>query len=79
MEVIIDKQSLLVYTKDSGLKRLKTPFEVICISAIKPIVVGDRCMVDLVIKCSIYRLKYKIEGQMYPYYCFIICIDEVPP
>ena len=79
MEVIIDKHSILVYTKDYGLKRLKTPFNVICISAIKPMVVGDRCKVDLVLRCSIYRLKYKIQEQTYPYYCFIICIDEVPP
>ncbi len=79
MQVIIDKHSLLVLTKESGLKRLKTPFNVICIVAVKTIIVGDKCEVDLVIKCSVYRLKYRIKGQLYPYYLFIVCIDKVPP
>ena len=78
MQAIIDKHSVLVLTKDSGLKRIKTPFNVICITAIKTITIGDRCKVDLVIICSFYRLKYQIGERNYPYSYFIICIDKAP-
>ena len=47
--------------------------------AVRTIVVGDKCSVDLVIFSTVYKLKYKIADKVYPYYCFVVSIYEAPP
>ena len=67
-----DTYSILVITKESVIRRLYTPIEVLCIDSVDDLEYGAVLFVDEVFPDEDDILLYKIKGNLYAYKHFII-------
>ena len=67
-----DTYSILVITKESVIRRLYTPIEVVCIDSVDDLQYGAVLFVDEVFPDEDDILLYKIKGNLYAYKHFII-------
>jgi len=67
-----DTYSILVITKESVIRRLYTPVEVVCIDSVDNLEYGAVLFVDEVFPDEDDILLYKIKGNLYAYKHFII-------
>ena len=67
-----DSFSILVVNKESKIRRLYTPFEVLCIESVDDIKLGVIYDVDEVFPDEDDILLYKIKGNLYAYKHFSI-------
>ena len=67
-----DSFSILVVNVESKIRRLYTPFEVLCIDSIDELKFGYTYIVDEVFPDEDDILLYKIGGNLYSYSNFII-------
>ena len=67
-----DSFSILVVNKESKIRRLYTPFEVLCIESVDDIKLGGIYDVDEVFPDEDDILLYKIKGNLYAYKHFSI-------
>jgi len=67
-----DGYSILVVTKDSKIRRIYTPIEVVCIESIDDLQFGEELFVDEVFPDEDDILLYKIRGNLYAYNHFKI-------
>ena len=67
-----DTYSILVITKESVIRRLYTPVEVVCIDSVDDLQYGAVLFVDEVFPDEDDILLYKIKGNLYAYKHFII-------
>ena len=67
-----DTFSILVITKESVIRRLYTPVEVVCIDSVDDLQYGSVLFVDEVFPDEDDILLYKIKGNLYAYKHFII-------
>ena len=67
-----DGYSILVITKESVIRRLYTPIEVLCIEAVDDLNYGEELFVDEVFPDEDDILLYKIRGNLYAYKHFRI-------
>jgi len=67
-----DTYSILVITKESVIRRLYTPVEVVCIDSVDDLEYGAVLFVDEVFPDEDDILLYKIKGNLYAYKHFII-------
>ena len=67
-----DGYSILVITKESVIRRLYTPIEVLCIESIDDLQFGEELFVDEVFPDEDDILLYKIRGNLYAYKHFRI-------
>lgn len=67
-----DTYSILVITRESVIRRLYTPIEVLCIDSIDDLEYGAVLFVDEVFPDEEDILLYKIKGNLYAYKHFTI-------
>ena len=67
-----DGYSILVITKDSIIRRIYTPIEVVCIESVDDLKFGEELFVDEVFPDEDDILLYKIRGNLYAYKHFKI-------
>jgi hypothetical protein len=67
-----DSYSMLIMNKQSEVKRLYTPFRILCIQSIDDIKMGCTLFVDEIFDDEDDILVYKIMGNLYAYNHFII-------
>jgi hypothetical protein len=67
-----DSFSMLIMNKQGKIKRLYTPFSVVCIETIDEIKIGYQFFVDEIFDDEDDILLYKIKGNLYSYTYFII-------
>ena len=67
-----DGYSILVITKESVIRILYTPIEVLCIEAVDDLNYGEELFVDEVFPDEDDILLYKIRGNLYAYKHFKI-------
>jgi len=67
-----DTYSILVITKESVIRRLYTPIEVLCIDSVDDLEYGAALFVDEVFPDEDDILLYKIKGNLYAYKHFMI-------
>ena len=60
-----DGYSILVITKDSIIRRIYTPIEVVCIESVDDLNYGEELFVDEVFPDEDDLLLYKIKGNLY--------------
>ncbi len=70
-----DSYSILIVNQWFKLRRLYTPFRVICIEPIEQIQVNSSLYVDEVFEDPDDKLLYKINGNLYSYKHFSIRIN----
>lgn len=67
-----DTYSILVITKESVIRRLYTPIEVVCVESVDDLNYGEELYVDEVFPDEDDILLYKIKGNLYAYNYFMI-------
>ena len=67
-----DSYSMLILNKQTQIKRLYTPFDVLSIESIDEIKMGSTLCVDEIYTDEDDILLYKIRGNLYSYSHFII-------
>lgn len=71
--------SLLIFTRERKLKRLKCPFKVKPINSSETFQEGAIYAVTRVFPSSEFKILYEIEAQNYPYNTFKILLPEDLP
>lgn len=74
MVYYFDGYSILVITKESVIRRLYTPIEVLCIESVDDLQFGEELFVDEVFPDEDDILLYKIRGNLYAYKHFKITV-----
>ena len=70
-----DTYSILVITKESVIRRLYTPIEVLCIDSIDELKFGESYLVDEIFPDEDDILLYKVNGNLFAYKHFTITIN----
>ena len=70
-----DSYSILVITKESVIRRLYTPIEVLCIDSIDELKFGEPYLVDEIFPDEDDILLYKVNGNLFAYKNFTITIN----